>query len=80
MENNYRKADGAVSTFLAILCLGSARVSRAGDDVSSSRTSIWGYGRGRVAGRKDRFGGTPKPTRETRALPGPNDVARYHGR
>ena len=37
---------------------GSARVSRAGETVSVSRTF------------KDRFGETPKPTRETRALPG----------
>jgi len=37
---------------------GSARVSRAGETVSVSRTF------------KDRFGETPKPARETRALPG----------
>ena len=39
---------------------GSARVPRAGDGVSPSRTSL-----------KDYFGGTPKPARETRALPRP---------
>src|SRR5207249_1734859 len=44
--------------------LGSARVSRAGDGVSPSRTSLTYSGN-----RKDCFGETPKPTRETRALP-----------
>ncbi len=43
-----------------ILHPGSARVSRAGDGVSPLRTSP-----------KDCFGGTPKPARETRALPNP---------
>jgi hypothetical protein len=47
----------------ADLILGGARVSRVGDDVSSSRTL-----------RKDCFGETPKPTRETRALPRKNFV------
>jgi hypothetical protein len=49
--------------------LGSARVSRVGDDVSSSRTSF--------PKEKVRFGETPKPTRETRALPGPQ-LTRTH--
>ena len=40
--------------------LGSARVSRVGDPERI---------RGRELFRKARFGGTPKPTRETRALP-----------
>ncbi|PYK74870.1 MAG: serine protease [Verrucomicrobia bacterium] len=44
--------------------LGSARVSRAGDGVSPSRTSLTYSGN-----RKECFGETPKPTRETRALP-----------
>src|SRR5207237_10761579 len=39
--------------------LGSAHVSRVGDDVASPRTF-----------REDCFGETPKPTRETCALPG----------
>ena len=44
--------------------LGSARVSRAGDAVSPSRTSS-----SRVRSGKDCFGETPKPARETRARP-----------
>src|SRR5207249_9587229 len=44
--------------------LGSARVSRLGDDLSSSRTSLL-----RAITGKDCFGATPKPARETRALP-----------
>src|SRR5438045_3611797 len=42
----------------ASLTLGSARVSRVGEGVSPSRTF-----------QKACFGETPKPTRETRALP-----------
>ena len=49
--------------------LGSARVSPVGDDVSLSRTSF--------PKEKVRFGETPNPTRETRALPGPQ-LARTH--
>jgi len=50
--------------------LGSARVSRAGERVSRSRT-FGGLLISQIAGvrRKDCFGATPKPTRGTRALP-----------
>lgn len=52
---------------------GSARVSRAGDSLSQSRTSRIGSNRAEPSSvRKDCFGETPKPTRETRALPGKN--------
>src|SRR2546430_6748486 len=44
---------------------GSARVSHVGDGVAPSRTFLLHAGN-----RKDCFGETPKPTRETRALPG----------
>src|SRR5205814_7190440 len=43
---------------------GSMRVSRVGDDVSSSRSFPFVQNPG-----KDCFGETPKPARETRALP-----------
>jgi hypothetical protein len=45
--------------------LGSARVSRAGDCVLAI-ADFW----------KDYFGGMPKPTRETRALPGTDFVGK----
>src|SRR5207244_10760422 len=44
---------------------GSARVSRVGDGVSPSRAFLL-----HTTNRKDCFGETPKPARETRALPG----------
>ena len=46
--------------------LGSARISRVGAGVSPA----WTF-RGSVSKREVRFGETPKPTRETRALPDP---------
>src|SRR5438874_12612460 len=48
---------------------GSARVSRVGDDVSSSRTFLILFSDCLIlVVRKDRFGGTPKPdTRDARA-------------
>jgi hypothetical protein len=51
-------------------CLGSARVSRAGESVTLSRT-FRNAPLKRTAGpaKKASFGATPKPTRETRALP-----------
>ncbi|HMJ06151.1 MAG TPA: SCO family protein [Chthoniobacterales bacterium] len=54
---------------------GSARVSRAGDGVSPSRPLTIDHRIKTRLGRtspskKVRFGGTPKPTRKTRALPG----------
>src|SRR5438874_10671120 len=52
-------------------CPGSARVSRAGEDVSSSRTfRLRAEFKRSVGSTKDCFGETPNPTRETRALPG----------
>jgi hypothetical protein len=57
---------------------GSARVSRVGDDVSSSRTfPVASNNSAIVVVTKDCFGETPKPTRETRALPG---ISRYRAR
>ena len=50
--------------------LGSAHVSRAGDGVTPSRTFFFRCLIGGIAFEKDCFGETPKPTRETRALPG----------
>src|SRR4029077_10466474 len=57
---------------IVAVALGSARVSRAGERVLaianfSSNTSMLTPAR---IQREDRFGATPKPTRETRALPG----------
>jgi hypothetical protein len=58
-------------------CLpGSARIPRAGEGLQRSRTSLdfltaWGN----ELSRKDRFGATPKPARETRALPNPTWLA-----
>jgi len=50
--------------------LGSARVSRVGDCVSQSRTFLRAHNELAILiVRKDCFGETPKPTRETRALP-----------
>src|SRR5207249_897166 len=54
----------------AVGSLGSARVSRAGDGVSPSRTFLAFCDCPDLASRKACFGATPKPTRETRALPG----------
>src|SRR5438874_6254655 len=52
-------------------CPGSARVSRAGEDVSSSRTfRLRAEFKRSVGSTKDCFGETPNPTREMRALPG----------
>ncbi len=45
--------------------LGSTRVSRVGDGVPAIANFP-----GVMPDRKDRFGETPKPTRETRVLPG----------
>ena len=50
--------------------LGSARVSRVGDGVPASRTFARRESVKRNPLRKDCFGETPKPTRETHALPG----------
>jgi hypothetical protein len=47
-----------------VIDLGSARVSRAGDGVSPSRTFLSGRAR-----KKARFGETPNPVREACALP-----------
>src|SRR5881275_2336221 len=59
---------------------GSVRISRAGDAVSRARTFF--VEACNQISRKDRFGATPNPTRETRALPGNlatlNAMARLH--
>src|SRR4249919_395824 len=57
---------------IVAVALGSARVSRAGERVLaianfSSNASMFTPAR---IQREDRFGAKPKPTRETRALPG----------
>jgi hypothetical protein len=54
----------------AILSLGSARLSRVGDGVLAVANFLPGY-RMPPRSRKVSFGETPKPTRETRALPNP---------
>jgi len=51
--------------------LGSARVPRSGDGVFAiANFSLDPHPRRELIPRKDCFGATPKPARETRALPG----------
>jgi hypothetical protein len=50
---------------------GSARVPRAGEGLWPSRAFVWNRKiiSGKDSSEKVRFGATPKPARETRALP-----------
>ena len=54
--------------------LGSARVSRAGERVLAIANFLraFPFAPGCETKSKDRFGATPKPTRETRVLPNPD--------
>lgn len=55
---------------MALHILGNTRVSRVGDGVPLSLTLLLiSFPMARLNAGKVRFGGTPKPTRETRVLP-----------